>query len=93
MAANEDRTRRSHMGRTLPLQSAGDPSGKDDQSTDEHSLSPSVDDQLASKQGCYPDRYLAEQTTNHRARPNVGQRDPTVSKFGRDNSNKAGSHT
>jgi hypothetical protein len=80
------------MDGILPLQSTGDPSGKDDQSANEHSLSPSIHRQLASKQRRYSGRHLAEQTTHHRARSNVGQCDPTVSKFGRDNSDKADAH-
>ncbi|HEY5709119.1 MAG TPA: hypothetical protein VIS51_06965 [Solirubrobacterales bacterium] len=80
------------MNGILPLQSVGDPSGKDNQSAEEHSLSPSIHVQLAPKQRCYPDCYLAEQTTNHRARSNVGQCDPTVSKFGRDKCKKTGRH-
>ncbi len=92
MAVNEDRMRLSHMDGILPLQSTGDPSSKDDQSADEHSLSPSIYGQLTSKQGCYPNRNLTEQAADHRPCSNVGQRDPTVGKFGRDNSNEPGSH-
>jgi hypothetical protein len=76
------------MNGILPLQSVGDPSRKDNQGAEEHSLAPSIHVQLVPKQRCKPDGYLAEQTTNHRARSNVGQRDPTVSKFGHDNCKK-----